>query len=446
MQKLINSIRSKRVLISFEEAPRPATLIIRDGKIEKILGYDEADDSTVDVDNDVILPGIVDTHAHINEPGRTDWEGFATATREAAAGGITTVVDMPLNSIPATTTLQALKIKTESAAGQCMMDYAFWGGVIPGNENELEKMIDQGVKGFKAFLCESGVDEFPMSREADLLKAMPVLARRKIPLLVHAELDLGAPIDRSSHDKYSHYLHSRPEHWEVEAIDMMIRLATQTGCHVHIVHLSAASAIQNIIKAKHSGVPITVETCPHYLFFESEKISDGATHFKCAPPIREHQNREALWKAIQSGVIDCLVSDHSPCTPALKKQDSGDFMGAWGGISGLQFSFQVIWTEMKRRGMRIEQLSERMSWRTAMLAGLSNSKGKLESGFDADFVVFDPEHSFQVRTALIQHKHKVTHYEGFELSGLIKNTYLRGQMIYSDNEKFKFGSPTGRRL
>jgi allantoinase len=423
----MTSIRSRRVLIGAEGEPRPATIVIRDGKIAEIL------DHSAPVEHDVgdllVMPGIVDTHAHINEPGRTDWEGFKTATQAAAAGGITTVVDMPLNSIPATTTLEALEIKARTAKGQCLIDYGFWGGVIPGNSRELAPMAAAGALGFKAFLCESGVAEFPMSREKDLEQAMPILAEAGVPLLVHAEL----ADDRKSGPDYEGYLGSRPPEWEVNAIRMMIRLAEKTSCKVHIVHLSAADAVADIRAARIRGVPITAETCPHYLVFESETIGATKTQFKCSPPIRGHENRERLWQSLKEGAIDFVVSDHSPCTPELKR---GDFSQAWGGIAGLQFSLPAVWTEMKRRGHTVRELSSWMSDRTSRFAGLGDRKGRIAVGYDADLVVFDPEASFRVEPSMILHRNKLTPYEGLELRGKVSRTYLRGNCIYTACDGF----------
>jgi allantoinase len=334
---------------------------------------------------------------------------------------------MPLNSIPATTSLEALRTKAASAEGQCSIDYGFWGGVVPGNAPELEPMIRAGAFGFKAFLCPSGVDEFPMSREEDLRAAMPCLARHGIPLLVHAELEGPAPVP--SHT-YRSYLASRPQKWEVDAIRMMIALARETGCRTHIVHLSAADALPDLKAAREAGVPITAETCPHYLCFVAESILDGATHFKCAPPIRDHFNREKLWHALRRGELEFIVSDHSPCTPALKHLESGDFGRAWGGIAGLQFSLAAVWTEMRTRGMSVADLSRLMSFNTARFLGLGARKGSLAPGLDADLVVFDPDESFVLETAQVLHRHSLTPYSGRQLYGKVRKTYLRGQCIY----------------
>jgi allantoinase len=439
-------IRSRRVLLGSEGEPAPAAVVIEGGKVARTLPYNDvpAGLPVVEGGGQVLMPGIVDTHAHINEPGRTDWEGFQTATRAAAAGGITTVIDMPLNSIPATTSLAALRLKAETAQGQCAIDYGFWGGVIPGNAGELEPMVRAGALGFKAFLIESGVDEFPMSREADLRQAMPILARLDVPLLVHAELDGGSAPELRSRS-YQAYLESRPRSWESSAIRMMIRLARETGCAVHIVHLSAADALEDIRRARTEGVPITVETCPHYLHFEAERIPEGATQFKCAPPIREHENRERLWQGLFEGLIDLVVSDHSPCIPHLKTLETGDFGRAWGGIAGLQFSLPVVWTGMTRRGRGLRELATWMSARTARFAGLADRKGRIAAGFDADLVLWEPERSMRVERPMVLHKHDLTPYEGAELRGRVTHTWVGGTLV-QENGKFGPGAPSGKQV
>ncbi len=438
------AIRSKRVMLPFS-SPQARTILVSAEKIEGIFGYQElpSDCPVMDVGNSVVMPGIVDTHAHINEPGRTEWEGFRTATRAAAAGGITTVIDMPLNSIPATTSVKALQAKAESARGQCSVDYGFWGGVVPGNCGELQPMVDQGVMGFKAFLIDSGVDEFPSVTEADLKKAMPILAKAGVPLLVHAELQtLGSSgfvgfVGSLGSVSYAHYLSSRPQKWEVDAIQLMIRLAGETGCRVHIVHLSAADALEDLTRARASGIPITVETCPHYLALASEEIRDGATQFKCAPPIREKQNQDRLWKALETSQIDFIVSDHSPCTPRLKNLDVGDFDRAWGGVSGLQFSLPVIWTEMKNRNLEFSHLVRWMCEGPAQFLGLGNRKGKIAPGYDADLVILNPEKSFTLSPSMIQHRHLLTPYEAHVLDGVVEKTFLRGHCVYESGRFYQ---------
>jgi allantoinase len=436
MKEPMLALSSKRVMISGN--PKPATLLVSDGKIQEIAEYDWAGDVTarLDVGDELVMAGVVDTHAHINEPGRTDWEGFETATRAAAAGGITTVIDMPLNSIPATTSLASLLEKIKTTEGKCSIDFGFWGGVVPGNAGELKAMVENGARGFKSFLIESGVDEFPMVTEKDLRIALPILAKLGVPLLVHAEVDLGSPssIASSGGDprNYQTYLHSRPEEWELEAIRMMIRLSKEMNARVHIVHLSAASAIVEIQAARLAGVPITVETCPHYLSFDAETVPDGATTLKCAPPIRGKANREKLWEGLKSSAIDFVVSDHSPCVPRLKELESGDFSRAWGGIAGLQFSLSAVWTEMRRRGFKLADLTRMMGENPAQFAGLAGRKGKIAVGADADFVIWEPEVSFRVERAKILHKNPQSPYEGRLLYGKVNRTFVRGICVYEN--------------
>lgn len=444
---------------------RPATLELDAGRIVSVT-IDEASPAegsasagpagnrpeaalTLNVTGQVLLPGFVDTHVHVNQPGRTEWEGFETATRAAAAGGITTLIDMPLNSIPVTTTLKAFEAKVASAEGHCQVDYGLWGGVIPGNHRELEPMIDAGVPGFKCFLCHSGIDDFPNATEAELRIAMPILARRNIPLLVHAELiPPGTPEDdpRITSRHYTDYLASRPRAWENDAVRLMIRLCRETGCAVHIVHLSSSDVLPELAEARAEGLPISVETCPHYLTFDAAQIPDGATHFKCAPPIREADNREKLWQGLRDGVIDFVVCDHSPCTPNLKLMDSGDFLHAWGGISSLQFSPSVIWTQARARGFGLEHLVSWICGRTARFAGLTQ-KGSLAEGRDADFVLFDPDERWELTEDRIHHRHRLTPYLGQTLQGVVHSTWLRGQKIFERGAPdWHSPTPAGRLL
>lgn len=438
---------SKRVLV--EDGLREAVVIIKEGKIADIISPELAhpDCPVEDLGNLVIMPGLIDSHVHVNEPGRTEWEGFQTATRAAAAGGITTIADMPLNCDPVTTSLKALETKLPETAEKLWVDCAFYGGVVPGNEHELEPMIKAGVTGFKCFLVHSGIDEFPNVSEDDLRKAMPILAKHKIPLLVHAEIDCGECIDNGRQEQaapgiepwqdsrsYKSFLASRPRQWENDAINLMIKLCREFKGPVHIVHLSSADALQDVSKARKDGLPFTVETCPHYLTFEAESIPDGDPRYKCAPPIREAENRERLWKGLSAGLIDFVVSDHSPCVPDLKHLESGDLKLAWGGISSLQFGLSTIWTEAAKRGHTIAELSTWMSARPAEFLGLTKVKGKLSRGLDADLIVFDPEAEFTVLAEHIHHKHKVTPYEGRSLKGKVLKTYLRGQLIFEDGK------------
>ncbi|QRO02180.1 allantoinase AllB [Archangium violaceum] len=427
-------LRSRRVVTG--GGVREAAVVIREGKVAAVVSPADVPSGlpVMDVGDKVVMPGVVDCHAHINEPGRTEWEGFETATRAAAAGGITTVVDMPLNSIPATTTLDALRQKAASAESHCAIDYGFWGGVIPGNAGELEAMVDAGVTGFKCFLIHSGVDEFPHVTREDLERAMPILARRGVPLIVHAELTPHETPPQGDTRTYRSYLESRPRRWEDDAIRMMVELCRKHRGQVHIVHLSSSDALPDIAAAKREGLPFTVETCPHYLTFDAEHIPDGATHFKCAPPIREAENREALWAGLARGDIDMVVSDHSPCTPALKHLDRGDFGAAWGGIASLQFSLPAVWTGMRARGHGLESLVRWMCQNPARLVGLTGMKGSLTPGADADLIVFDPEATFTPEASSVLHRHKVTPYTGRPLVGVVEQTWVRGEKVHDRNE------------
>ncbi|MBV9214738.1 MAG: allantoinase AllB, partial [Acidobacteria bacterium] len=386
---MMQTIRSKHVILP--DGIRPAAFTMADGKISSVGDWDDVAGELMDAGDLVVIPGNVDAHVHVNEPGRTEWEGFATATRAAAAGGVTTIVDMPLNSIPPTTTLAGFEEKLASAEGQCTVDVAFWGGVVPGNTDELAPLVERGVRGFKCFLIHSGVDEFPHVTEDDLRIAMPEIARLDSVLLVHAETP--APIEAAAvmlADKdpraYETFLASRPRQSENEAIELMIRLCRDTGCRVHIVHLSSGDACEMLRDSKAEGLPISAETCPHYLTFTAEEIPDRATQYKCCPPVREAENRDKLWSAIADGTIEMVVSDHSPCTPALKLLEDGDFLAAWGGISALQFGLPVMWTNLRDRGYDTADLTRLMSSAPARLAGLDHRKGKLAAGYDADLV------------------------------------------------------------
>jgi allantoinase len=418
-------IRSTRVV--GVATVRPATVVIEGGRIVAVVEGAAPACPVVDLGERVVGPGLVDSHVHVNEPGRTDWEGFATATRAAAAGGVTTIVDMPLNCIPVTTTRAALEEKVRATRGQLAVDVGFWGGVVPGNAGELAELAAAGALGCKAFLVHSGIDEFPNATEADLRAAMPALRAAGLPLLAHAELDLGGPAPAAD---YGSYLASRPPEWEEAAIALLIRLARQTGCAVHVVHLSAASSLPLIARAKEEGLPLSVETCPHYLCLDAASVPEGATEWKCAPPIREPANREALWEGLRAGVIDLVVTDHSPCTPALKARERGDFAAAWGGISSLQLGLPAVWTEARRRGHALGELFDWMSARPAALAGLTPRKGRIAPGADADLVVFDPEAEVTVEAAGLHFRHKLSPYLGRKLRGRIEATLLRGQLIY----------------
>jgi allantoinase len=445
----IRAIRSKRVVTP--EGVQPATVHIRNGVIEAVAGYNDLPSSghVYDAGESVLMPGLVDTHVHINEPGRTEWEGFETATRAAAAGGVTTLIDMPLNSIPATTTAAALEIKRAAAREKCWVNVGFWGGVVPGNAGELRALHQAGAFGFKCFLVPSGVPEFEYVGEDDLRAALPTLAALDAPLLVHAELprpieETAKKLEKSDPTKYRTWLLSRPPSAETEAVEMMIRLAREFGTRVHIVHVSSELSVPLIRRAKKEGVRITAETCPHYLFFAPGSIESGRTEYKCAPPIRDSRNNRSLWTALAKGAIDFVVSDHSPSPPAMKCLGRGDFFKAWGGISSLQLGLSVIWTKMKRGNDSLLQLTRWMCSGPAKLAGLENHKGTIAAGYDADIVVWNPEKRFVVRPTMIQHRHKLTPYAKRELRGAVEATFLRGEMIY-DRGRFS-GAPQGALL
>lgn len=438
------AIESQRVLT--EEGLRPAAALLAGERIAAVVSPREVPGGCPrrDFGTSVIMPGLVDSHVHINEPGRTDWEGFWSATRAAAAGGVTTLVDMPLNSIPATTTRSALETKQAAARGRLFVDCGFWGGVVPDNASELPGMIEDGVCGFKAFLVPSGVDEFPHVAEADLRRALPILARGGVPLLAHAEVALPGPPPSGDGHLYATYLASRPASWENEAIRLLIRLGQETGAAIHVVHLSSAEAVADIEAAQEAGLVLSAETCPHYLTLTAEGIPAGRTDFKCSPPIRDEENREGLWAALRRGVVDMVVSDHSPCAPERKGLASGDFLTAWGGIASLQLRLPVVWTEAQRRGVSIEEMTPWLSRRPAELAGLGERKGRLAAGYDADLVVWDPEAAFEVRSADLHHRHPVTPYAGVKLRGVVEATFLRGRVVF-DRGTFP-AAPMGRVL
>ena len=422
------ALHSSRVVTLEEVAEK--WIVIEGEKILEVLSSPPSC-KIISCDDDVIMAGLVDAHVHINEPGRTEWEGFYTATQAAVAGGVTTVVDMPLNCDPVTTTSSNFERKLEALGDQLHVDIGFWGGVVPENQSELSSLVQRGVLGCKAFTCHSGIDDFPASDKATLRSAMQVLKSMGAPLLVHAELehplDLGGGGDPTT---YESYLSSRPASWEVNAIQMVIDLVRETGCAAHIVHLSAAEALPLIAQAKDEGLPLTVETCPHYLCLTSEEIQRGQTQFKCAPPIRNAQNREALWDGLKRGIIDCIVSDHSPCTPELKKLEEGHFHDAWGGISSLQLSLPNIWTEAKTRGISLNKLTYWMSKKPSQIAGLGLYKGEIDAGYDADLVIWRPEGQFTLEPSALLFKHKLSPYLGRVLKGQVSHTYLRGQLVY----------------
>ena len=421
-------VRGRRVVLPSGE--RPASIHIEGGRIVAIGGEDDTQPGAeiVHCDDLVVSPGIVDSHVHVNEPGRTEWEGFDTATRAAACGGVTTVVDMPLNCVPATTTVAALEAKRDAARGRIHVDTAMWGGVVPDNEADVEPLIDAGVRGFKCFLTPSGVAEFAHVGERTLRQVMPVLARRGVPLLVHAELPERLRVHRGRAESYRDYEATRPADAERDAIALMARLARDIGARVHIVHVSSAAGVDEIAAARAAGAPITGETCPHYLTMVNDDIPDGATEFKCAPPIRSASDRDALWRALQSGTLDLVATDHSPAPPSMKCP--GDFVRAWGGIASLELSLAVVWTRARERGRTLSDLAAWMSAAPAALAGLSDRKGRIAPGCDADLVVWDAEREFTVDAAQLQQRHKITPYAGRRLCGVVHTTYLRGERLW----------------
>ncbi len=433
----VHAVRSTRIVTA--SGVQQGIVVIADSKILGIAPFGERFDSVpvTDVGDHMVLPGLVDVHSHLNEPGRTEWEGFETGTRAAAAGGFTTIVDMPLNCIPSTTTIAALEEKRAAVSGKASVDYAFWAGAVPGNAAEVTALAKAGVRGFKCFLVPSGTDEFTMVEPQDLCELMPTIAETGMPLLAHAEL--SGPINCARNRlgdanwrEYKTYLQSRPESAEVEAVRLLINFARQFGSRVHIVHLSAGSALADLDMARAQALPITAETCPHYLYFSAESIPDGRTEFKCAPPIREGVNQSLLWEALRSGEIDMIATDHSPCPPELKCTESGDFRAAWGGISSLPVSLAAIWTSARDRGFHITDVVRWMSEKPASLAGLSSRKGTIASGQDADLVIFDPDASFEVSPCDFPCRHKVSPYLGETLTGRVVTTIVRGQTVYHD--------------
>jgi len=433
----VTAIRARRVVTAGGE--RPATVLIRDGLIAGLADYQAAGRAVpggvVSVpDSEVLLPGLVDSHVHVNEPGRTEWEGFATATAAAAAGGVTTIVDMPLNSVPPTVTVAALRQKQAAAAGQLAVDVAFWGGAVPGNGAELRPLHDAGVAGFKCFLLPSGVDEFPPLDPGQLDAAMTAIAGFGGLLIAHAEdpaVIAAAP--PAGGRQYAGFLASRPPDAEVRAIRALLAAARRTGCRTHIVHVSAAAALPVIRAAKAGGLPVTAETCPHYLALRAEDVPDGGTEFKCCPPVRDEANRAALWAGLLDGTIDCVVSDHSPCPAAAKRlagpdRGRGDFGAAWGGIASVQLGLPVLWTEAAARGIGLDRVAGWMAAAPARLAGLAG-RGAIAAGQRADFCVFAPEETFVVDVGLLRQRHPVTPYLGRALRGMVRQTWLAGAPI-----------------
>jgi allantoinase len=433
----------------------PALIAVTDGKVSGV--HDLSEQSAVPGvpvsrlnGDEVLLPGIVDTHVHVNEPGRTHWEGFATATRAAAAGGVTTIVDMPLNSLPPTTYVAALEMKRAAAAGQCWVDVAFWGGAVPGNKPDRAGLHRAGVRGFKCFLADSGVPEFLPLDLAGLRRAAAQIAELGSCLLVHAEdpAHLGEVRGPGGAD-YAAFLRSRPPEAETSAIAAVIDTARQTGVRAHILHVSSADAIDLLAAARAEGLPVTSETCPHYLTLAADEVPAGATEFKCCPPIRERGNSERLWDGLQAGVIDCVVSDHSPCPPELKLPGAGDFGRAWGGIASLQLSLPLVWSYGRERGAGLADLARWMAAVPAQLAGLED-KGRIAVGCDADLVAFAPDATFVVEPEMLAHRHKLTPYAGRRLTGVVRRTWLRGREIFgteiASTAEATAAGPTGELL
>jgi allantoinase len=420
------------------DGPVPALIAVTGGKVSGI--HDPAEVSAFPgipvhrlAADEVLLPGLVDTHVHVNEPGRTHWEGFATATKAAAAGGVTTIVDMPLNSLPPTTDAAALHLKRRAADRQCHVDVAFWGGAVPGNEPDRARLHEAGVRGFKCFLADSGVPEFPPLDRAGLRRAAAQIAGLDSLLLVHAEdpAYLGDACGPGGAD-YAAFLRSRPPRAEMSAIEAVIEAARETGVRAHILHVSSADAIELLAAARADGLAITSETCPHYLTLAAEDVPAGATEFKCCPPIRDRANADRLWAGLQAGVIDCVVSDHSPCPPELKLPDTGDFAKAWGGIASVQLSLSAVWTRAVERGCGLTELARWMAARPAQLAGLAH-KGRIGVGYDADLVAFAPGATFVVEPGRLEHRYQLTPYAGRRLTGVVRRTWLRGREIYASD-------------
>lgn len=435
-------LRSTRVVTP--EGTRAATVAVADGTVAAVLPYDAPvpDGARLeDLGDDVLLPGLVDTHVHVNDPGRTEWEGFWTATRAAAAGGITTLVDMPLNSLPPTTTADHLRVKRKTAADKAHVDVGFWGGALPDNVADLRPLHEAGVFGFKAFLSPSGVDEFPHLDDDHLARVLREIASFDGLLIVHAEDPhqlAGAP--QRGGPRYADFLASRPRRAEDTAVARLLEQARRFDARVHVLHLSSADALPLLAEAKADGVRVTAETCPHYLTLTAEEVPDGASEFKCCPPIREAANQDLLWQALADGTVDCVVTDHSPSTADLK---TDDFATAWGGISGLQLSLPAVWTEARRRGHTLEDVVRWTATRTARLAGLEAHKGAIAPGHDADFAVLAPDETFTVDPAALQHRNRVTAYAGRTLHGVVRSTWLRGERVLADGE---FTAPKGRLL
>jgi allantoinase len=430
---------SRRVVAP--EGIRAAAILVEGETIREVVRVDQVPPGFEihDFGDAAILPGLVDSHVHINEPGRTDWEGFETATRAAAAGGYTLLVDMPLNCVPGTTSVEALEAKRKAAQGKCRVDWAAWGGVVRGNPGDIADLASAGVRGSKCFLIDPGIDSFTMVDEQDLHAALPHVARTSLPLLVHAEL--AGPVDAATKAlagadwrSYRTYLRSRPDEAELQAIRLMLSLCQRYGFRLHIVHLATAQGLPELRAARLEGLPVTVETCPHYLHLAAEEIADGNTLAKCSPPIRGRENREALWQGLKDGVIDLVATDHSPCPPAMKRLEGGDFRTAWGGIASLSMALPLMWTEAGRRGFALTDIVRWMAEGPARLAGYEKHKGRIAAGYDADLVVFDSESEFRVEEKRLYYRHPVSPYMGETLRGVVQATYLRGRPAFARGE------------
>jgi allantoinase len=432
------------------EGVRAGAVLVEGKQIRAVVAPTEVPDSEIrDFGDLAILPGLVDSHVHINDPGRTQWEGFETATRAAAAGGYTLLADMPLNCLPGTNTIEALEAKRAAAHGRCWVDWRAWGGVVADNQAHIEALAAAGVAGFKCFLAPPGVDGFTMVAEPELRAALPHVARTGLPLLVHAELpflidDATQRLENSDWTRYETYLQSRPDEAELCAIELMLSLCREYKFRLHIVHLATSHALPMLRAARSEGLPVSVETCPHYLHFTAEAIPARATLFKCAPPIRCGDNRERLWQALREGTIDLVATDHSPCLPEMKRLSEGNFRTAWGGIASLSVALPVMYTEARARGFALREIARWMAEGPAKLAGCDRRKGRIAAGYDADFVVFDTESHVIVTEERLHFRHRVSPYLGETLRGAVKATYLRGQLVYEDNEFY--GEPRGEEL